>query len=208
MLLSMTGHGESLLQRDNLSVAVEVRTLNSRYFKLTVRAGECFLSLEPRIEVVVRKRVRRGTVLVGLRIDREAAAERYRINGKVLQGYRDQLEHLSSAQQVPTAVRLESLLLLPGVVDEQAGELGCSEADWPLIEEALDVALASLDEMRREEGQAMALDLDANCAAVAEQLDQIVERRPAGGSELSHPLDGAVEQDPGRARRRSWSRPM
>ena len=40
MLLSMTGFGEASRQNDSLAVGVEVRTINSRYFKLTVRSGE------------------------------------------------------------------------------------------------------------------------------------------------------------------------
>ena len=178
MLLSMTGHGEAHVQRDDLFVAVEVRTLNSRYFKLTVRAGECFLALEPRMEAVVRKRVRRGTVQVALRIDRGATPERYRLSGVVLQGYRDQLEDLCDRLHVAESVHLEALLGLPGVVDEQAAELACSETEWPVIEQTLTQALSNLNQMRREEGRAMADDLESNCQAILEQLEHISERAP------------------------------
>jgi len=174
----MTGHGEAHVQRSDLLVAVEVRTLNSRYFKLTVRAGECFLSLEPRIESVVRKRVRRGTVLVGLRLDREITPDRYRLDSVVLQGYHNQLNELGKKLGLTESVRLESLLALPGVADEQAAESGCSEADWPIIEEMLRLALANRDEMRRDEGQAMADDLESNCVAIGAQLEHIAQRAP------------------------------
>jgi uncharacterized protein YicC (UPF0701 family) len=36
----MTGFGEAHCQQDGLAVAVEIRTINNRFFKLTVRAGE------------------------------------------------------------------------------------------------------------------------------------------------------------------------
>ena len=42
LLLSMTGYGEAHCQDDGLSVAVEVRAINSRFFKLSVRSGEGF----------------------------------------------------------------------------------------------------------------------------------------------------------------------
>jgi uncharacterized protein (TIGR00255 family) len=178
LLLSMTGHGEGHLQRSDLSVAVEVRTVNSRYFKLTLRAGECFLSLEPRIETVVRKSVRRGTVLVGLRIDRQLTPDQYRLNAAVIRAYRAQLNQLCDELHVGESVRLEALLGLPGVADERLGEGSCSEADWPVIEETLRQALTNLDEMRRDEGRAMGADLETNCQAVVEQLQQIAERAP------------------------------
>jgi uncharacterized protein (TIGR00255 family) len=174
----MTGHGEAHLQGNGVSIAVEVRTLNSRYFKLTVRAGEGYASWEPRIEAVVRQRVRRGTVQVSVRVDREVTPDRYQLNTAVLAGYRRQLESLHDQLHVERAIRLESLLALPGVVDEHATESTDLEADWPLMEETLQQALTNLDNMRREEGRAMTDDLRANCQSIVTELEQISNRAP------------------------------
>ena len=40
VLLSMTGFGEMHCQRDGVAVAIEVRAINNRYFKLAVRSTE------------------------------------------------------------------------------------------------------------------------------------------------------------------------
>ncbi|MHB0957549.1 MAG: YicC/YloC family endoribonuclease [Pirellulaceae bacterium] len=178
MLLSMTGHGESHVQGNGTSITVEVRTLNSRYFKLTVRAGEGYASWEPRIEAVVRQRVRRGTVQVSVRVDRQVTADRYQLNMAVLAGYRRQLEGLSEKVSGVGSIRLESLLVLPGVVDEHALESLEIESDWPLMEAALQQALTNLDEMRREEGRVMTDDLRGNCQSIALELEQIAGRAP------------------------------
>ena len=68
MLLSMTGFGEAHRQTDGIAVVVEVRTINNRYFKLTLKCGEGYSLLEPEIEAVVRQQIRRGTVQVSLRV--------------------------------------------------------------------------------------------------------------------------------------------
>ena len=94
MLLSMTGFGEAHSQQDGLAVAVEVRAINSRFFKLSVRATEGYASLEPHIEEVARQSIRRGTVQVNLRVDRLRSCQDFRINSDVLSGYRDQLQAL------------------------------------------------------------------------------------------------------------------
>ena len=47
MLLSMTGYGEARHQGDLLNLAVELRALNNRYLKISVRAPEPFNMLEP-----------------------------------------------------------------------------------------------------------------------------------------------------------------
>ena len=55
------------------------------------------------------------------------------------------------------------------------------EQDWPLIEQALEEALANLEQMRQQEGRAMQRDLRANCQTVLDELDQIAARAPAVG---------------------------
>ena len=77
-----------IARRPRWPSAVEVRTINSRYFKLAIRCGEGYGSLEPQIEALVRQHIKRGTVQVSLRIDRARARDDYRLNTEVLAGYR------------------------------------------------------------------------------------------------------------------------
>ncbi len=178
LLLSMTGHGEAHVERNGSAVSIEVRTLNSRYFKLTVRAGERYAALEPRIEAVVRKSIRRGTVQVSVRMDRASEADDFRLNGAVLIGYRKQLEELFDQLHAPESIHLESLLALPGVVEEGSSESVNVESDWPLVEQALKTALSNLDSMRTDEGKAMGVDLVENCGTISRELEAITARAP------------------------------
>jgi len=66
-------------------------------------------------------------------------------------------------------------------VSDSASDHADAEADWPLIGEAVESAMKNMDTMRREEGRAMAVDLAANCAVVAQELDAIEERAPLVG---------------------------
>jgi uncharacterized protein (TIGR00255 family) len=179
MLLSMTGFGEAHCQRDGLVVVAEVRTINNRYLKVSIRAGEGYAALEPQIEDLLRQSIRRGTVQVSLRVTRRSTPGMYRINADVLAQYRQQLHAVAAQWQQAVDVPVESLLLLPGVVDDQAAAFCDVEADWPAIGEALTAALASLAQMRSDEGRAMAADLAANCRTIAIGLDDIERRAPA-----------------------------
>lgn len=175
---SMTGFGESHCVEGGLAVSVEVRTINSRYFKLSLRTSEGFGALEPQVEAVIRRRIRRGTVMVFVRVDRARTPDDYKINTQVLQGYRRQLEAISREWKDSGPVPLANLLLLPGVVDEaDAGMVNASDS-WPVICRALETALDHLEQMRIDEGSAMAADLRANCSAVAVSLDEIQKRAP------------------------------
>ena len=178
MLLSMTGHGEAHRRHDKVAVAIEVRTINSRYFKLTLRTNDVYNSLESSIEAVVRERIRRGTLQVNLRVDRQPSPDDFQISDVVLASYHKQLRLLSEEIGLVEGVRLDSLLNLPGVVLDRTSQRRDAEADWPVIEATLKEALDNLASMRVEEGRAMEVDLAANCQIIARQLEAIVARSP------------------------------
>ncbi len=179
MLQSMTGFGESRAQQDDLAVAVEIRTINNRFFKLSVRASEGYASIEPMVESVVRESIYRGTIQVNVRVDRKHSPEDYQINVDVLERYRQQLASLMQKWKCKNAEpSLESLMPLPGVVDDASSKAIDVAADWPVIENTLKKALENLREMRGNEGLAMAADLTSNCMAAAASLDLIERRAP------------------------------
>lgn len=178
MLLSMTGFGEAHHQADGLAVAVEVRTINNRYFKFSMRSGEGYTALESQVESLIREQIKRGTVQVNLRVDRASAAEDYSVNTAVLESYRKQILDLQTRWGVKREIPVESLLPLPGAVNEKHSDPNTAEADWPAIQQTLKTALANLDKMRRQEGQAMADDLIANCKAIGEAVKKIAVRAP------------------------------
>ena len=179
MLLSMTGFGEAHGERDGLAVSVEVRTINSRYLKLSMRVADGYGALEPQIEAIVRKKIRRGTIQLSVRVYRARSPDDYRINTDVLNSYRQQIEAMRRQWELTQSFSLESLLALPGVVEEKASLTAPAEDDWPAIRETLEAAIENMDRMRLEEGRAMAADLQVNCRLVAECLDQIERRSPA-----------------------------
>ena len=178
MLLSMTGFGEAHRRQDGVAVAVEVRTINGRYFKLNFKAGDGYSALEPEVETLVRDQIKRGSVQVNLRIDRARSADDYRLNINVLANYRRQIEDLHTEWNAADVVSLETLLMLPGVVDEAPIGSFDPADEWPLIRETLLAALENLARMRTQEGQAMQADLAANCAVVATELAAIEVRAP------------------------------
>jgi uncharacterized protein (TIGR00255 family) len=177
----MTGFGEARCQQDGLAVTVEIRAINNRYFKLSVRTTEGYALLEPLVESEVRGAIHRGTIQVSLRIDRQHSAEDYRINVDVLERYQEQLLVLMrkwNRKDTQNDLSLEALLPLPGVVNDACNAALDVTADWPIVQRAVKTALENLGRMRSEEGRAMAADLTANCLAVAACLDQVERRAP------------------------------
>jgi uncharacterized protein (TIGR00255 family) len=174
----MTGFGEARGQAAGLSVHVEVRTINNRHFKLGYRSSDGYASLEPDVEAIVRQAMRRGTVQVNLRVDRQASAENYRINTSVVESYRWQIDALNGRNGWSDSVGLDVLLQLPGVVDEKVRANFEPREDWPTIEPVLQEALSAVNKMRIDEGQALLKDLAANGQIVEQFLNKVAKRAP------------------------------
>lgn len=172
MLLSMTGYGEGRVQAAGLDIVAELRSVNNRHLKLAIRVPEGCGAWEGMLEEDLRQRLRRGTVYLTIRVQRQATADDYRINSTVLKSYRDQLAALGDVPQ------LTSLLALPGVVETTGTAAVDIDSTWPLIQQAVRVAVEQLDEMRQREGVSMQRDLLANLQRLEEELAQVRTRSP------------------------------
>ena len=177
-LLSMTGFGEVRDDRDGYAIVVELRTVNSRYFKLHLRTTDGYGALESRAESVIREVIKRGTIHCNIRIRHLGTADDYRLNKGVLNQYVDQLQEVAAVRGLDERLRLEPLASLPGVVEEISTDAQDASHLWPLVEPILRAALDQLSEMRAAEGTALAKDLDEQCTAVETALDVVETRVP------------------------------
>jgi len=196
VLLSMTGFGEARTQADGLAVAVEVRALNNRHLKVTVRGTDPYPMFEAELEKVVRRHVRRGTLTVHLRVERQARPADLTLNAAALATYLRQIRSACEAAGTPefAGPLLAGVLGLPGVAPEP-GHLGTPPDDeWPVVEQTLTAALRKLDAMRREEGGAMAAELLAHHATIAGGLEAVRRLLPKVAADYRQRLLDRVRQ--------------
>jgi uncharacterized protein (TIGR00255 family) len=180
VLSSMTGYGEASFEGDGLNVAVELRAVNNRYLKVSLRAAEPYNLLEPEFEKVIRKVARRGTIQVHLRCQRRFAPQDFQVNAVALRGYLTQLRTVAEELGLPDRGQslLGQVLALPGVVPEPVSSGFSLEAEWPVVERVLGQALAKLQAMRDEEGRAMARELLSLRDHIGAELAQVRARAP------------------------------
>lgn len=178
MIDSMTGYGHAKSESENLSLSVEVRSVNNRYLKVIVRGPEFLSPLESDIERLVRDDVSRGTVTVTIYCRRLGAAARPPINEDLLTGYVCELKRLAAKLGVDPTLRMAELVALPGVLIEED-----TTADIePLKKRVLDTtraALADFKAMRRQEGRVLEADLRKHVGLMRDDLAAIENLVPA-----------------------------
>src|SRR5580704_12119416 len=148
----MTGYGDASYQSDLLNLTIELRSVNNRYLKITLRASEPYNLLEAEFEKVVRRSIKRGTIQVHLRCHRQFSPQDFQINALALRSYLHQLRPLLAELSLPDGGQtlLSQVLALPGVVPEPANSAFSMEEEWPHIEKVLGKAIDRLQAMRLE----------------------------------------------------------
>jgi uncharacterized protein (TIGR00255 family) len=179
----MTGCGEGVATDGPSTCRVELRTVNNRFFKFSLRGREGFAQLESQIEAMVRSRVRRGAVQMTLDIRGPAAPGMRRFDREQLQAYLEELADFSSTHDIPPPCSLDALLSLPGVIIDSSLDPARAEQTWGLVRRAVESALDRLEAMRRAEGDALARDMLAICAEIRGLADGIRARVPAAVEE-------------------------
>jgi uncharacterized protein (TIGR00255 family) len=182
----MTGYGEARRQHGDMTVTAEARAVNNRHFKLVCRINDPYDAIEPEVERHVRARVRRGTVLVTLRVERPKRPDDYRLNLVALESYRRQLAQ--AAGGVDSYSALGAILSLPGVVEDRTASEAHPHDDWPLIEPVVTEALDRFHESRAQEGRAMAEELLSLGRQLAAELERVVARVPEVVAGYQHRL--------------------
>ena len=62
MIVSMTGFGDATAERDGTHYAVEIRSLNNRFFKPVIKLPDNVSGLEPELETMLREQLGRGSI--------------------------------------------------------------------------------------------------------------------------------------------------
>ncbi len=190
MIRSMTGYGESASNTDGVRAFLEVRSLNSRYFKTTIRLPEDLQGLEAEIEAVLRKRLVRGTVTLTARYSDDASAAAHRINTQALAGYMDQIREALGA--APSGFDA-GLLSLPGVLEPPADEEARIDRARAVLLALLDKALAKLIEMRTREGGDIRADLQTHLDVIETRLVRLTDRAPKAVQEYEARLRARID---------------
>lgn len=167
----MTGHGQASVQNEQFRVVAEVRSVNNRYLKTSIN-GDFDANHMAKLEALIKKHVSRGSVNLRIKIDSLDGSNERKLNEKLLRQYWLQLSEIAEG-----SVKLESILVLPGIIQDNVDD-DFAETVWPFVRKAATDALTKLNQMRRQEGEVMQKDMQANCIQIAEKLTAIKELAP------------------------------
>jgi uncharacterized protein (TIGR00255 family) len=169
----MTGYGRATVE-DGGRVTAEVRAVNGRFLKLSVKVLGRYAALEERVrELLGKLGIKRANIDVSLFFDDASGGEsNYGISEAAVKHFVTQARALAKKHKLKGDVPLSALLPLPGVVVRESPDEDIEKV-WDRARRALEAALADFDHMRARDGAACVADIRARLAELAQHRDAI-----------------------------------
>jgi len=175
MLHSMTGFGDAQYEENGLSFLVEVKSLNNRFLKTTVKLPDSLAFAEPEVDRIIREYLYRGSITFVLHMRQTEEGGVSDVNQSALQSYISSLEQILTLHGVDSSLNIDlaTLMQLPGVCQPRTYSKDEHIQILEILTKLTREALKRLQAMRAEEGKGILEDLEKQCRVIRENLDQL-----------------------------------
>lgn len=176
MIHSMTGFGSARAEAPNLSVLVEIKSVNHRYLDVHIKLSGEYQNFENVIRQKVSAAFKRGRLDAFARVDYRRENIKLDVNHNLIRAYVQMMSELKAAHPIQGDLTLEMITRLPGLVTVSTSDLSSQEVEiiGQKLGEATDAAVAQLKQMRIAEGQSLVADIDRRIANIGRHLETIL----------------------------------
>ena len=188
MIRSMTGFGAAEGPFGGGRVAVEIRSVNHRFFNPSIKLPSELSAAEGDVREALRRSVVRGHVTVAARLERSDSLQ---IDEGKFGAYVDQLRALQQKFGLADAVDVGTVLRLPNVMATSERDLDGAASELVAV---VNDALAALNSMRASECKRLADYLLERLDVIASAVERIAVRAPARVVEQRDRLRAAVTE--------------
>ena len=173
MIRSMTGYAAASADSPRGTLAIELRSVNSRFLDLSFRVGEELRALEPMLRELIGARVSRGKVECRLTLSEERRAGT--LDAAAMARLRELSAQVKRAFPDAAALDVADVLRWPGVIAEpSADEARTRQAAEQLSRRAIDELVAA----RAREGAKLAAAVGERIAAMRRRLEDVAPLIP------------------------------
>ncbi len=174
----MTGYGKSEALLENGKLTVEFRSVNGKNADINIKTSLLPKDKEMGVRKKIADKLQRGTIDMFLTWEPNAAEGAKAVNIALAKEYFSQIQALGSeigAVNLPLHepnYLLATLLRMPDVIDAKKQDV-ITDANWPLVEKAVDEALAAIDAYRVKEGEALYKDVTSRVQKILGLYDEV-----------------------------------
>ena len=177
MLVSMTGFGKAQGSYASKNITVEIKSLNSKQFDLTVKLPSVYREKELELRGILSEKLGRGKVDLTVYVEDSEGQKRVTINQPLALAYLTEINHLSEISGLQTDENLlATLLSMPDVMQSQKNEL--DETEWKVVLGVIKDATEALVNFKENEGARLAEDIGNRVKAIEKLRIAVEEHLP------------------------------
>jgi uncharacterized protein (TIGR00255 family) len=178
LLNSMTGFGRGEAKDLGYHFSVEMKSVNYRFQETIVKMPRTFLSFEDTIRKIIQEKVKRGRVEIYVNLkETEERKRMVKVDKDLTLKYDISLKELAQSLNTTYHTDIYRLVNLPEVLSIEEEEIE-AEILWPVLENAIQLALAQLLDMRLQEGERLESDLRQRIVLMQQLAQAIADRAP------------------------------
>ncbi len=181
MIRSMTGFGTAAIEFQNKTISVEIKSVNSKFMDLLLRLPSQYKEKEMEVRSDLSRLIERGKTEVSITVDSQESVKKTTINHQLVKAYYEELSKIDNELGLKTPNFLQIILPLPEVMSMERSSL--NEDEWKAASAVIIMAEEAFQNFRKEEGKALARDLEARINAIRVGLKEI-ETYEAGRIEI------------------------
>lgn len=167
----MTGYGKAAGEFKGKIISAEIKSLNSKFFELTMRLPSAYREKDIEMRSTVSKIADRGKVDVSITIEHGPGAALNTLNKEVIKSYYNELKNIQLELKADNSDLLDAIMHLPLVLNTDKGI--ADEEEWTFIQSLLNNSLSAFNEFRSSEGKTLEKELSDRLGNVEQRLKDI-----------------------------------
>jgi uncharacterized protein (TIGR00255 family) len=171
MIYSMTGYGKSSSSKNKTSVEVEIKSVNSRFFEISLKLPSILSSYDYEIRELIKTKVQRGKLNIVIHFKKDGVENGISIDDEKLSAQLLLIKKIKKAAGIKEDVKLEHLLNSKEIFTTQDSEITKTELE--LVNSALIKGLEKLILMKKKEGAELSRDFSNRIDNIGKTVSEI-----------------------------------
>ena len=195
MIKSMTAYGRGEKTQGTSIFTVELKSFNNRFRDIVLRMPRALQALEEEIRSQVSSSIRRGRVEVSIQMETNSGEGEYQLelNAPLVKSYLRIFRELDEEYGLAEKVSLDSLCQMKDIIIFKAPDVEIDDVR-PGLQEALALAVESLDKMKITEGKAIEEDFLKRLEIIEKYLNDIEDNAPTMVDEYKRRLEDKIQK--------------
>ena len=193
----MTGYGKSSSSKNKISAEVEIKSVNSRFFEISLKLPSILSTYDYEIRELIKTKVQRGKLNIVIHFKKNGIENGVSVDADKLKAQLTLIKKVKNDAGIKEDVKLEHLLNSKEIFTTSDSEINKAELD--IVKSALIKALDKLIQMKKKEGAELSKDFSNRVENISKKVSEIEKDYKKSIEEYHNKLKQRIQELMGNA---------